>query len=217
MSQPLTRKRNAWPVARPQAGHRWESSPDAVDCDVCVCDKAWYHFNPVMSASATYAVNAATVAPVSPWISGPGHPRRTARVLPEIRFAHLRAPGEIVRPTGRNHAPLRQDVAIRGNGEGLMHVLLYQKHRDAARVDLPDNVEILPNQDRREPKRRLVHQQELRRTHESAADGNHRLLAARHGTGDLPLALAQAREQPIDVIDALARHRFRGLLIGADA
>src|SRR5262249_16296624 len=114
-----------------------------------------------MSASATYAVTARTVAPVSALISGQRHPRRTARVLSEIRFAHLRAVGELARSPGRNHAPLRQDVAIRGNGEGLMHVLLYQKHRDAARVDLPDDIEILLNQDRREPKRRLVPQPKL--------------------------------------------------------
>src|SRR5262249_8398531 len=55
--------------------------------------------------------------------------------LSEIGFAHLRAPRELVRPPGRGYAPLRQDVAVVRDGERLMHVLLDQKHRDAARID----------------------------------------------------------------------------------
>src|SRR5499433_1448490 len=132
--------------------------------------------------------------------------------LSEIGFAHLRAPRELVRPPGRGHAPLRQDVAVVRDGERLMHVLLDQKHRDAARIDLPDDIEILLDQDRGEPERGLVHQQELGGAHQPAADGDHRLLAARHGAGDLRAALAQSGEQAIDVLDARARHRLDGQL-----
>jgi hypothetical protein len=101
------------------------------------------------------------------------------------------------------------------DGQRLVHVLLDQKHRDAARVDCPDDVEVLLDQKGREPERRLVNEQEFRRPHHPP-DRDHRLLAARHGAGDLSAALAQPGERVVDLVDARAR-RFRPLLVGADA
>ena len=48
---------------------------------------------------------------------------------------------------------------------------------------------------RREAKRRLIEQQQLRVRHQGAADGEHLLLAAGERAGDLTEPLLQAREQ----------------------
>ena len=63
------------------------------------------------------------------------------------------------------------------------------------RVDLLDRLEDLLDQDRREPERRLVEQQEPRPGHQRPADREHLLLAARQRAALLVGPLAEPREQ----------------------
>src|SRR5262245_38199338 len=141
MSQPLRWNRNAWPVMRLHAGHGRESSDFAATCDASVCKE------PRSFSSGSFRAQQRSAALNAGFCNGPEGaalrarsgappPGNTAHRLPEIRFAYLRAPGELIWPAGRDHAPLGQHIAVVRDGERLMHVLLDQKHRDATRVDL---------------------------------------------------------------------------------
>src|SRR5215207_3587524 len=99
----------------------------------------------------------------------------------------------------------------------LVHVLLDQEYGDAALVDLANDVEVVLDQQWRQPERRLVDQQELWRPHQSAANRYHRLLTARHGASKLRAALGQPGKHAIDLRHALVRDGVRGFLVGAEA
>ena len=74
-------------------------------------------------------------------------------------------------------------------------VLLDEEHGQAlARVELGDDLEDLLDDERREPERGLVEQQQLRPAHQRARDGEHLLLAARQRAAALVQALLEARE-----------------------
>ena len=90
--------------------------------------------------------------------------------------------------------PFDSTIAVMRDRKRLVHVLLDQKHGDAALVDAADDVEILLHQARRQPERRLVDQQQLWRAHQPAADRYHRLLAAGHGAGKLRAPLGKPRK-----------------------
>ena len=77
---------------------------------------------------------------------------------------------------------LEHVAAVRGV-ERHQRVLLDEQDRRALLVDLLDDVEDPLDEDRREPERRLVEQQQLRARHQRAADRAHLLLAARHRPG----------------------------------
>src|SRR5689334_15848139 len=78
---------------------------------------------------------------------------------PEIGLAYLGAARELVGPAGGDHASLREHVAVVGDGQRLVHVLLDQEHGDAASVDLAHDIEILLDQERRQPERGLIDEQ----------------------------------------------------------
>src|SRR5205807_9797297 len=76
-----------------------------------------------------------------------------------------------------------------------VRVLLDEQHgRLLLRVDLPDDAEDLLHEERREPERRLVEEDQPRPGHERAADRQLLLLSSGEVTGDLPSALTQAGE-----------------------
>src|SRR5262249_56206086 len=50
----------------------------------------------------------------------------------------------------------------------------------------------------------LVEDEHARASHEGAADGQHLLLPARHGTRGLASPLGEAREEPEDLLEAFA-------------
>ena len=60
-----------------------------------------------------------------------------------------------------------------------MRVLLYEQDSHALRVDLLDRLEHQLHEDRGEPHRRLVEEQQLWARHQRAADREHLLLATR--------------------------------------
>src|SRR6267142_87842 len=100
-----------------------------------------------------------------------------------------------------------QQVGTVDDAEDLLHVLLDDEHGEAAGADALDEVEHLLDEDRREPGRRLVEQQQPGRRHEGAADGAHLLLAAGHAAGELAMALPKTRKQLVDDVELLAEFR----------
>ncbi len=60
--------------------------------------------------------------------------------------------------------------------------------------------EQLLGDERRQPERRFVEQQQLGSGHQRPGDGQHLLLAARQGPGLLPASLGQAREGIVPVV-----------------
>ena len=79
---------------------------------------------------------------------------------------------------------VHDDIAAVGNAERLGEVLLGHQHGQIEPVlELLDLVDGAAHQDRRQADRRLVHQQNLRRQHQGAAERQHLLLAARHRAG----------------------------------
>ena len=68
----------------------------------------------------------------------------------------------------------------------------------------------------REAKRRLVERQELRLSHQRAADGKHLLLAARHRAGGLRCTLMQSRKQREHPLKSLLAQRPCARIEGAE-
>ena len=62
-------------------------------------------------------------------------------------------------------------------------VLLDQQDGDPLLVDLPDDLEDIPHDQRRQPQRRLIHHDKLGAAHQRAGHRQHLLLAAGKGTG----------------------------------
>ena len=110
-------------------------------------------------------------------------------------------------PAGREH------VAAVGDRERDVRVLLDDEHGDALVVHLLDDLEALLDEDRSEPHRRLVHQQQLRVRHQRAAHRDHLLLAARERSGQLLAPLVDAREELEDALEVL--RRAAGAQVGA--
>ena len=91
-------------------------------------------------------------------------------------------------------------------------VLLDQQDSDPLLVDLPDDLEDIAHDQRRQPQRRLIHHDELGAAHQRAGHRQHLLLAAGKGTGLLPVTLLQAREElvaPLDVVVQLIPAQVR--------
>src|SRR5215470_1433752 len=110
------------------------------------------------------------------------------------------------RSLGREPTDLEQ-VRVVSDLERLARVLLDHEDGQAPRVDLPDLLEETLHDFRREAERRLVHDQEPRLRDQRARDREHLLLTARERAGELAAALAQAWEQPEDLVDARGERR----------
>ena len=78
--------------------------------------------------------------------------------------------------------------------EHLLDVLLDDQHGQSFRANALHQFENLLHHQRREPGRRLVHQQQFRLGHQRAADGAHLLLSAGKRAGRLFAAVLQPRE-----------------------
>src|SRR6266567_913713 len=89
-----------------------------------------------------------------------------------------------------------------GELEGMKRVLLDQEDGELLLdVEGADDLENLPGDERGEPERRLVEQQEARPAHERARDRQHLLLAARERAAALVEPLAQPRKQDEDAVE----------------
>src|ERR687893_74789 len=107
---------------------------------------------------------------------------------------------------GSAHGDRSRDhhVSAMGKLEGMVGVLLHEEDRHAVLlVELPDHVEDLLHDERCEAKGRLVKEKQARAAHQGAGDGEHLLLASRHGAAALMQALLEAREEGADPLEVL--------------
>src|SRR5262249_4881433 len=113
----------------------------------------------------------------------------------EIELLDVLAPHQPLAAV-RHHDPADlEHVAVLRGLERHPGVLLDQQHRDALLgVEPTDDREDLTDQERREPERGLVEQQQLGPAHEGAADRQHLLLAARQKARELIKPRLESRE-----------------------
>src|SRR3990172_8717008 len=145
---------------------------------------------PLMTAE-TPAESEVVTATSSGWaFTSPANTASTAKVgLFEVLVRE-----EGVCLVGEHDPPSLQDVAPVGDREREVRVILDDEDGDAGVVHLLDDLEVLLDEDRREPHRGLVHEQELRARHERPSHRHHLLLAARERSRELRAPLVQARE-----------------------
>src|SRR6185436_13402116 len=105
--------------------------------------------------------------------------------------------GRLGRDRARDHDQL--PLGERGRDA---EVLLDQQERQALALELPERLDHVLDDRRREPLRGLVHHHEARVRHERPPDREHLLLAARELRAAVALALGEPREE---LVDPLAR------------
>ena len=89
-----------------------------------------------------------------------------------------------------------------GQGQGQMRVLLGDQQRGPGLVDGPQDLEDVTDHQRRQPQGGLVEQQQARPGHQGPPNGQHLLLPARKGAGELPPALPEDRDCLLYTSDA---------------
>src|ERR1700674_2003777 len=139
------------------------------------------------------------------------------RSQPHIGAADQIVVLELGRGAGQPDAPDLEQVGAVDDVEHLGDVLLDDEHGETLGADATDEIEHLLDDQGGETCGRLVHQQEFRARHQGAADGDHLLLAARQGAGELARALREPREQVIDPGESLREQPARLRDEGADA
>src|SRR2546428_8346627 len=108
---------------------------------------------------------------------------------PKVELADVVVAAQLGGRTVEDDPAVLHDVAVIRDAQGHLGVLLdEQERRPPLLVDLADDVEDLAHEQRREPERRLVQQQELGQGHEGAADDEHLLLASTQVARDLVAA-----------------------------
>src|SRR5690606_35030799 len=104
------------------------------------------------------------------------------------------------------HQPARlQHIASLGHMEGQAGVLLHQEDGHPLPVDGLDGAEDLHHQLGSEAEGWLIQEQEPGRGHESPADGQHLLLSAREGAGQLVPPLLQPGEELVHPVPPLGK------------
>src|SRR6185369_15712222 len=98
--------------------------------------------------------------------------------MSEVRPAHAVVAQELLAVAGERDRSRLEHVAVVGDRQRLVGVLLHQQHRRPAGVDPADDGEDLLDEHRRQPQGRLVEEHEDRLGHEAPADRQHLLLAA---------------------------------------
>src|SRR5207247_8502372 len=95
--------------------------------------------------------------------------------LAEVRATDVRVGSQPVGRVGIDHPTRLEDVAALGDVQRLEGVLLDEQDRRPLRVDLLDDREDLLDEDRRQPERRLVEEEQAGPAHERPAHGQHLL------------------------------------------
>ena len=103
----------------------------------------------------------------------------------------------------QNNLPALEHISARGNRESHQRILFDQQDGGPALVDGLDDVKDTLHQDRRQPHRRLIQQQQARMGHDGASHCQHLLLAAREGPRNLTVTLLETREQGEDFLQVL--------------
>src|SRR5881396_325020 len=96
-----------------------------------------------------------------------------------------------------------EDVAAMGEHQRGLDVLLHEEDGHATPVDLAQHTQDRLHDARGQAERRLVEDEQARGRHQRATDGDHLLLAARERTHELAAALAQDREDRVDLLQSL--------------
>src|SRR5438445_201346 len=89
---------------------------------------------------------------------------------PEIRLPHRFHLPDLARLARDLDLSVAQDVRVVGYGEGQLHVLLDEQHRQALALEAADDLEEVHREERREPERGLVEHEDRRLRHEPARD-----------------------------------------------
>ncbi len=121
----------------------------------------------------------------------------------QVRPLHIRVVAELSRVVRQGHPAGLQHVTARGDVKRIVGVLLDQQDRDPLAVDLLDRLVDPLHEHRGDAHRRLVEHQELGPGHQRSSDGEHLLLAARHRSRLLALALLEPRKQVVDTLEVL--------------
>src|SRR3989441_3766414 len=117
----------------------------------------------------------------------------------EIRASDGVVPAELGGRARHDDAAGLEEVGMVRQVERRRHVLLDEQDADALlAVDRTDDAEDLADDERREPERGLVQEQEPRPQHERTRDGEHLLLAAGEAPGDLAPPLTEHRKVVVD-------------------
>src|SRR5438128_407707 len=124
---------------------------------------------------------------------------------PEIGLPHAVVVQELAARAAHDDAAVLEHVGALRDLERHGDVLLDQQDGEAALVEEVDGAQHLLHHQRGEAERGLVEHDELGRTHQAAADGEHLLLAAGHGAGDLRAALLEPREQREHILQLTLR------------
>src|SRR2546426_5104838 len=102
---------------------------------------------------------------------------------------------ELVRAGLVDDLALAHEVDVVGDAEGEGKVLLDDQDGGAPGLEPAQNAPELPHQERRQPLRRLVHQENVRVADQRPPAGEHLLLTAGKLVAAVPEALAQRREE----------------------
>src|SRR5580765_1405668 len=127
--------------------------------------------------------------------------------LPKIRLSHLFVAEKRLRVVRESHLAGLEHVATARHLERHHRVLLDEQDGRALLVDLDDRLEDPLDEDRGEPHRRLVEQQERRMGHERPADRDHLLLAAGECSGLLLLSFREPGKERVDPFEVAAELR----------
>src|SRR2546426_4975287 len=123
---------------------------------------------------------------------------------PQVARLDLFVAQELVRAGLVDDLALAHEVDVVGDAEGEGEVLLDDQDGRAPGLEPAQNAPELSHQERREPLRGLVHQENVGVAHQRPPAGEHLLLAAGELVAAVPEALAQPREELEHPIEAPA-------------
>src|SRR5437667_9882156 len=119
----------------------------------------------------------------------------------EVAVLDVRACTELGRGAAPHDLALLEDVVSVGDPRQRGHVLVDQQDRLPARLEVDQAAPDLRPDERREPLRRLVEDEQARVRHEGAPDREHLLLAARERAAEDALTLGELGKEVEDLLD----------------
>src|SRR5215469_14666181 len=123
---------------------------------------------------------------------------------PKIARLDLLVGEEVRGPGGVDDLAAAQDVGAVGHGESEGEVLLHDEDGQSLALELADYPPHLAHEERSQPLRGLVEEEEVGIAHEGAPDGQHLLLAARELVRAIAPTLAQPGEELVHAFQAPA-------------
>jgi len=141
---------------------------------------------------------------------------RCRRTRAQIRALNGRIVQQIAsRPAEDGPSALDDEGRIRDR-EGLTGILFYQEHGDTLPLEVGYDGEHLANQERCEPERRLVQEEQPRSRHEPPCNGQHLLFSSRKGPGPQETPLRKDREAVVLSVKISGNGRGIGTTVGAE-